>query len=107
MKIKLSPVCVSGKKTAPTITLNGLTLTVDNTTIDLSVIPEGGQAEVFENEYLTNTVTRKEVTIKYPYSTDIYEPQQSTNPADYEFEILSGKIPCPLVRKEPLDVQKH
>ncbi len=100
MKIKLSPVCVTETTNAPVIVLNGLTLSVGNTNIDLSQVPEGGQAEASEESPLVGIVTRDEVTIKYPYSTDIYEPMQSTNPLDYEFEITSGTIKCPLTKKK-------
>lgn len=100
MKIKLSPVCVTETTNAPAIVLNGLTLSVGNTSIDLSQVPEGGQAEASEESPLVGIVTRDEVTVKYPYSTDIYEPMQSTNPLDYEFEITTGAIKCPLIKKK-------
>lgn len=100
MKIKLSPVCVTATTIAPVISLNDLTLSVGNTNIDLSQIPEGGQAEVSEESPLFGTVTRDCVTVKYPYSTDIYEPMQSTNPIDYEFDIVSGIVKCPLKKRE-------
>ena len=100
MKIKLSPQ-VANKQT-PVISLNGLVVTIDGTDIDLSVIPEGGQAES-DNDLLSGIVTREEVTINYPYSTDTYEPMQSTNPLDYEFDITEGVVPCPLIKKPVIE----
>ena len=98
-KIKLSPIAANETTNAPVITLSGLTLTIDDQVIDLSVIPEGGQAEADIDSPLIGIVTRNEVTIRYPYSTDIYESNQSTNPSDYEFEITEGTVPCPLVKR--------
>ena len=104
MKIKLSPKAQSETTNAPVITLLGLTLTIDDQVIDLSVIPNGGQAEADDNSPLIGVVTRDEVTIRYPYSTDIYESNQSTNPADYEFEITEGTVPCPLIKRSVKNV---
>ena len=100
MKIKLNAQVAN--KPTPVISINGLVLTIDGTDIDLSVIPVGGQAES-DNDLLSGIVTREEVTINYPYSTDIYEPNQSTNPLDYEFDIVEGVVPCPLIKREVLD----
>ncbi len=96
MKIKLNAQVAN--KPTPVISLNGLVLTIDGTGIDLSQIPEGGQAES-DNDLLLGIVTREEVTINYPYSTDIYEPMQSTNQLDYEFDIVEGVVPCPLIKR--------
>lgn len=98
MKIKLSPVCVNGTTNAPKVSLNGLILSVGNSNIDFSQIPEGGQAEASEGSPLVGIATRNEVTVMYLYSTDIYEPMQSTNPLDYEFNITNGTIKCPLIK---------
>ena len=100
MKIKLNAQVAN--KPTPVISLNGLVITIDGVDIDLSVIPEGGQAES-DNDLLSGVVTREEVTINYPYSTDIYEPMQSTDPLDYEFDIVDGQVPCPLVKKPVID----
>lgn len=100
MKIKLNAQVTN--KPTPVISVSGLVLTIDGTDIDLSVIPEGGQAES-DNELLTGIVTREEVTINYPYSTDIYEPNQSTNPLDYEFDIVDGVVPCPLIKRPVIE----
>ena len=99
MKIKLSPIVSNETKEAPVISLSGLVLTIDNQQIDLSVIPVGGQAEAEENSLLIGVVTRDEVTIKYSYSTDIYESNQSINEEDYEFNITEGTINCPLIKR--------
>ena len=99
MIIKLSPKVVHQETNPPTISLNGLILTVGTTDIDLSLIPAGGQAEADETSPLQGICTREEVTVKYPYSTHNYEPMQSTNSADYEFEITDGTIACPLIKR--------
>ena len=99
MKIKLSPQVANEPPNAPVITLSGLTLAIDAKVIDLSVIPDGGQAEADEDNPLIGIVNREMVTISYPYSTDIYESNQSTNPLDYEFDIADGVVPCPLIKR--------
>jgi len=101
--IKLSPQVANKTTNAPVITLSGLTLTIDDQVIDLSVIPEGGQAEADEDSPLIGIVTRDEVTIRYPYSTDIYESSQPTEQSAYEFDIVDGQVPCPLVKKPVID----
>ena len=93
MKIILSP-CASNKTT--TVAVNGLVVTVDGTDYDLSVIPEGGQAEADENSPFIGTVTRESVTIRYEYDSQLAEPDQSTELADYTFDVTSGDVPCPI-----------
>ena len=93
MKIKLSPIA-SNKTTQ--VSVSGLVVTVDDTPYDLSVIPEGGQAES-DNEHLIGTVTREEVTVRYHYDSKLAEPNQSTNPLDYEFDMtVDGVVTCPI-----------
>ena len=99
MIIKLSPQVANKTTNAPVIALSGLTLTIDDQVVDLSVIPEGGQAEAEEDSPLIGIVTRDEVTIRYPYSTDIHESSQPTEQSAYEFDIVDGQVPCPLVKK--------
>jgi hypothetical protein len=103
MKIKLSPQVVNETTNAPVITLAGLTLTIDDQVVDLSVIPEGGQAEPDEDSPFIGIVTRDKVTVRYPYSTDIYEPNQPTDQSAYEFDMTEGEVPCPLI-KRPVEV---
>jgi hypothetical protein len=103
MKIKLSPQVSNETTQAPVITLSGLNLTIDDQVVDLSVIPESGQAEADEDSPLIGIVTREEVTIRYPYSTDIYEYNQPTEQSAYEFDIVDGQVPCPLI-KRPVEV---
>ena len=93
MRIILSPIA-SNKVT--TISVNGLTVTVDGTDYDLSVIPVGGQAEADENSPFIGTVTRESVTIRYEYDGQLAEPNQSTDLADYTFDVTSGDVPCPI-----------
>ena len=99
MKITLSPIVVSSKtKQPPIISLSGLMLNIDGQNIDLSVIEEGGRAES-DTDLLIGYVTRDEVTVYYPYSTDIYENLQSKNKEDYIFNITNGTVPCPLKKR--------
>lgn len=93
MKIILSPVA-SNKTTS--VSVNGLVLTIDDIEYDLSVIPEGGQAEASEDSPFIGTVTRDSVTIRYEYDGMKAEPDQSANWADYTFEVVQGEVPCPI-----------
>lgn len=97
MKIILSP--VSGYKTT-SVSVRGLVITVDGTEYDLSIIPEGGQAEASEDSPFIGTVTRESVTIRYEYDSMKAEPDQSTNWDDWTFFVESGDVPCPVKRKE-------
>ena len=93
MKIILSP--VSGNKTT-TVSISGLTVTVDGTEYDLSIIPEGGQAEASEDSPFIGTVTRESVTIRYEYDSSKADPNQSANWDDYTFDVVEGEVPCPI-----------
>src|SRR5690606_36341847 len=93
MRIILSPIA-SNKTT--TVSVSGLTLTIDGTDYDLSVIPEGGQAEASEESPFIGTVTRDAVTIRYEYDSRLAEPNQSTDWTDYTFDVVSGDVPCPI-----------
>ena len=102
MKIILSP--VSGYKTT-SVSVRGLVITVDGTEYDLSVIPEGGQAEASEDSPFIGTVTRDSVSIRYEYDSMKAEPDQSTNWDDYTFEVVQGEVPCP-IRWKPKSEQE-
>lgn len=93
MKIKLSP--IAANKTT-TVSLNGLTLTIDGQEIDLSVIPVGGEAEPNEKSPFIGKVTRDEVTIRYEYNSQLAEPDQSKDWDDYTFDVTEGDVPCPI-----------
>ena len=96
MIIKLSPLASTY---TTLVSINGLIVTVDGTDYDLSIIPEGGQAEADEDSPFTGTVTRDQVTVKYHYDMLKAEPNQSTDWDDYTFDIESGDVPCPIVWK--------
>ena len=93
MKIILSPLA-SNKTTI--VSISGLVLTIDGVEYDLSIIPEGGQAEASKGSPFIGTVTRESVTIRYEYESAKAEPDQSTNWADWTFFIESGDVPCPI-----------
>lgn len=99
MKIILSP--VSGYKTT-TISISGLVLTIDDAEYDLSIIPEGGQAEASEGSPFIGTVTRELVTVRYEYDSMKADPGQSTNWDDYTFDMVEGEVPCPIKWKPEL-----
>lgn len=93
MQIILSPIA-SNKTT--TVSVSGLIVTVNGTDYDLSVIPEGGQAEAGENSPFIGTVTRERVTVRYEYDSQLAEPNQSTDWTDYNFDVTAGEVPCPI-----------
>jgi len=96
MKIILSPIA---SDTDTTVSVDGLTITVDGVDYDLSLIPEGGDAQPGEGEPFIGTITREQVTIMYKYDMATAEPNQSTDWADYTFIDPVGEIPSPIVRK--------
>jgi hypothetical protein len=94
MIINLNPIASSY---TTTVSLEGLVLTIDGIAHDLSVIPDGGQAEA--ETVFTDTITRDECTIEYHYESALAIPHQSHNRADYSFNVVSGDVPCPIVWK--------
>lgn len=93
MEIILSPIA-SNKTT--TISVDGLIVTIDGTGYDLSVIPDGGQAEAGENSPFIGIITREYATIRYEYDSKLAKPNQSTDWADYTLDVESGIVPCPV-----------
>ena len=83
-----------------TVSVSGLVLTIDGTEYDISIIPEGGQAEADENGPFIGTVTRDSVTIRYEYDSMKAESNQSTDWDDWTFFVESGDVPCPVKWKE-------
>ena len=106
MRITLSPIASTY---TTEVEVDGLTITIDGTPVDLSVIPVGGYAEPEDDSPLIGKVTRDEVTVRYHYDSAAAVPDQSTDWADYTFDVTSGPVPCPIVWKpveevEPEDV---
>lgn len=95
MKIILSPIASDH---TTTVSLAGLTLTIDGQDYDLSQIPDGGQADGDDN--FIGPVTRDAVTVAYHYDSAKAEPMQSTDIADYTFEVTSGEVQSPIVWKQ-------
>lgn len=93
MRVILNP-CPAWHNTK--VSVNGLIVTVDGADYDLSVIPLGGQAEAEEASPFIGMVTRDAVTINYCYDSTKAEPRQSTDWADYTFNLESGDVPCPI-----------
>lgn len=79
------------------ISVNGLVVTVDDVDYDLSIIPEGGQAEAEEGSPFVGVVTRDVVTVNYCYDSTKAESIQSTDWNDYTFDIEQGGVPCPIL----------
>ena len=102
MRIILSPIA-SNKTT--TVSISGLVLTIDGAEYDLSIIPDGGQAEAAQDSPFIGTVTRNSVTIRYEYDSQKAEPNQSTDWADYTFEVAEGEVPCPIRWKPEPEVE--
>ena len=102
MKISLSPVA-SNKTTS--VSVSGLVLTIDGIEYDLSIIPEGGQAEASEDSPFIGTVTRDSVTIRYEYESAKAEPAQSTSWDYWTFFVESGDVPCPIKWKPEPEVE--
>ena len=102
MKTTLSPVA-SNKTTS--VSVNDLVITIDGTEYDLSVIPEGGQAEASEDSPFIGTVTRDSVTIRYEYDSSKAEPDQSPDWDDYTFDVVEGEVTCP-IKWKPDPVQE-
>jgi hypothetical protein len=93
MKIILSPIA---SNYTTTVVISGLIIIVDDTIIDLSVIPDGGYAEPDDNSPFIGRVTRDTATVKYFYDSTKAVPKQSTNWNDYTFEVIDGLVPCPI-----------
>jgi hypothetical protein len=93
MKITLSPIA-SNRTTQ--VSVSGLIITIDGTPIDLSVIPVGGVAEPDADSPFVGNVTRHEATILYHYDTSKAALEQSSDWANYTFEITEGAVPCPI-----------
>jgi hypothetical protein len=101
MKITLSPIASTY---TTEVSVDGLTITIDGTSIDLSVIPEGGYAEPEDDSPFIGKVTRDEVTVRYHYNSIEAEPNQPTDWAAYMFDVTSGPVPSPIIWKETSDV---
>lgn len=102
MKIILSPIASDH---TTNVSVNGLTVTVDGTDCDFSVIPEGGQAEAEEGSVFIGVVTRDEVTVNYCYDSSKAQPVQSTDWEDYTFDIEQGEVPCPILWLPDPDIE--
>ena len=101
MKIILSPIASTY---TTEVEVDGTTIIIDRTPIDLSVIPEGGYAEPDDDSPFIGKVTRDEVTVRYHYNSIEAEPNQPTDWAAYTFDVTSGPVPSPIIWKETSDV---
>lgn len=95
MKLILSPIA---SDYTTQVSVKGLVITVDGTDYDLSVIPEGGQADG-EAPFI-GTVKRDEVTIQYHYNSLAAVHDQSKDWDDYTFINPQGEVPSPIKWKE-------
>ena len=100
MKIILSPIA---SNYTTNVSVNGLTIVIDGASVDLSVIPEGGQAIPEKLSPFVGPVTRDKVTVKYFYDSSKAVPDQSANWDDYTFNVEAGEVPCPIIWKTQED----
>jgi len=95
MQIKLSP--IASNKTSQ-VSVAGEVLTIDGADYDLSVIPDGGQVEA--SLPALGVIKRVdgviELAIVYHYDSELAEPMQSTNEADYIVDVISGEVTSPI-----------
>jgi hypothetical protein len=101
MKLTLSPIASTY---TTEVSVDGLTITIDGTPVDLSVIPAGGYAEPEDDSPFIGKVSREEVTVRYHYNSIEAEPNQPTDWAAYTFDVTSGPVPSPIIWKETSDV---
>jgi hypothetical protein len=89
-----------GEESSPPF-VDGKKLTFNNVTYDFSPLLEG--AEIDLGQPFTAPVKCVNgqilVSLTYLYSSETALPEQSTDIADYTFEIESGQCPCPIKRK--------
>lgn len=100
MKIILSPINSAADDEPPAI--SGDTITYRGETYDLSQLPDGGEVEA-ELPFvgpIRRTDGSVHATLQYRYSTTTAYPVQSTDIADYTFDVVEGECPDPIQRKE-------
>lgn len=94
MRIQLSPIA-SDHTTQ--VSLSGLVLTIDGVDYDLSVIPEGGEAEGQDGSPFLGKVTRDYCEITYHYDMRLAKSDQPVDRAAYLIEWLDGDMPSPII----------
>jgi hypothetical protein len=104
MKLILAQIACPQDDSPPVV--NGEVITYRGQSYDFSPLPEGGEIEV--GSPFVGAVTRVNgiihATLEYRYNWDTSEDFQSTDWADYTFDVVSGVCPCPIKRK-PQEVQ--
>lgn len=100
MKIILSPTAAFTDDTPPTV--QGETITYRGESYDLSQLPDGGEVEA-ESPFV-GTIKRIDgvvhLTLQFQYNMEAAEDNQSTDWADYTFDVTSGQCPNPIKYKE-------
>lgn len=105
MKITLNPIGNLPNQTPDTPpTVTGETLTYRGETYDLSQLPDG--ATVGADEPFVGNISRIDGVIhaglQYTYDCQLAEDNQSTDIADYTFDVADGQCPDPIIyRPEP------
>lgn len=104
MQITISPFAANHDTR---LAVDGDILTIDGTPCDLSAIPEGGEATDSATDSLFEGVIRRingqiicKVRCAYDMVTALSD--QSTDWADYAFEVVSGPVPDP-IRRKPIE----
>ena len=100
MKLILSPIACPTDDTPPTVMAD--VITYRGQSYDFNPLPEGGEIEV--GSPFVGAITRKDgviqATLEYKYNWNTSEDFQSTDWADYTFDVVSGLCPCPIKRKQ-------
>ena len=99
MKIILSPTAAMIDDTPPSV--NGDVLTYRGEDYDLSQLPDGAEVEA-ETPFIGKVKRvngQIELTLQYQYDMTTAEDNQSTDWADYTFDVTDGQCPDPIVYK--------
>jgi hypothetical protein len=103
MKITLSPIPCARDTV---LTVSGQTLTIDGVPFDLTAIPDGAEATDEDPASPFIGVIRRVAgqivcTVRYAYDATTADQMQSTDWADYTFDVKFGTVPDPMRRKAP------
>lgn len=101
--MKITLICSNisfGEESIPPV-VQGEAITFNGLTYDFTPLLEGAEIDI--GLPFKEPVTRKngviEVSLEYFYNTATAETNQSTDPEDYVFNIVSGECPDPIKRK--------
>lgn len=101
MKITFSPIADDHDTV---LTVSGDIITIDGLSYDLSSIPEGGEARDEDPASPFEGMIRRvngqiTCTVRARFDAATAAPQESTDWADYTFEVKFGTVPDPIRRR--------